>query len=191
VRSLEAEDGKVLLQTIRLVKLLRLPPLVAPVGRLLNHDSKEIRHAVVDALAAIGSPSAMREMERAIDDKDRDVRVLAVKILGERGHRGAFPRVESAVKGRLPRGADLTEKMAFFEAYGLLAGSAGIATLKPMLQSKGVLRRKEDPETRACAAMALGKVRDSEALEVLRSAAPGEKDALVRNAINKALQESV
>lgn len=189
VKALESDDDVVLLQTIRLVTLIKLPPLVPAVGRLLKHKNPEVRRGVAAALAAIGSPSALKELERAIADPDRDVRISAVRTLGERGHRGAFARIESAVKGRTLRGADLTEKSAFFEAYGRLAGESGIAPLKGMLSGKGVLRRKGDPETRACAAMALGKIVEADARTVLEGAAKGEKDPLVRNAINKALQE--
>jgi hypothetical protein len=191
VKSLESDDDTVLLQTVRLVSLVKLPPLVAAVGRHIRHKNSEIRRAVVDALAAIGSPSAMKELERGIEDSDRDVRISAVRTLSERGHRGAFARVESAVKGRSLRGSDLTEKTAFFEAYGRLAGASGISILKGMLQGKGVLRRKEDSETRACAAMALGKINDEEARAVLERTSSTEKDPLVKNAINKALQENV
>ncbi len=188
--SLESEEHDSLLQAIRLVSLVKLPPLVPAVARVLRNKDAKIRQAGVEALTAIGSPSAMKELESVVRDSDRDVRIAAVRTLADRGHRGAFARIESAVRGRSLRGSDLTEKSVFFEAYGKLAGAPGTAILKGMLQGKGVLRRKEDPETRACAAMALGKVGDSEARKVLERAAVGEKDPLVKNAINKALQET-
>jgi hypothetical protein len=96
--------------------------------------------------------------------------------------------VEAAVTGKGLRNADLTEKTAFFEAYGRLAGPAGIETLRPMLESKGLLRRREDPEMRACAAMALGKIRHDDARDLLNGVGE-EKEPLVRNAINRALRE--
>jgi HEAT repeat protein len=86
------------------------------------------------------------------------------------------------------RQADLTEKMAFFEAFGALAGSAGIAGLERLLVPRGLLARREDAETRACAAMALGKIRSPEARVVLERASQ-DKDALVRNAVSRALRE--
>jgi HEAT repeat protein len=99
-------------------------------------------------------------------------------------------RLEAAVDGKALRSADLTEKMAFFEAYGLLAGPKGVERLSALLLgSGGLLRRKEDPETRACAAMALGKIKTPEARHALELAAK-DKEALVRNAVNKALREA-
>ncbi len=147
-----------------------------------------VKLAVVEALTAISSPSAMRLLEKAIDDGDRDVRIAAVRFLGSRGYRNAAARIESMVTGSKLRNADLTEKMAFFEAFGALVGPKGIPALEKMLAAKGLLTRKEDPETRACAAMALGKVRTPEARAVLERAGQ-DKDPLVRNAVTRALRE--
>ncbi len=190
VQTLEEAEESVLLTTVRLVSRLKLPPFVPALGALLDRDELEVRKEAAAGLAAMNSPGAMRELERAIDDKDSNVRVVAVRALAERGHRAALAKVEAAVNGKWLKNAELTEKTAFFEAYGLLAGSAGIAALRPMLETKGLLRRKEDPETRACVAMALGKIGDDEAKAVLKVAASEEKDALVKNAINRALREA-
>jgi len=168
-----------------------VPTFVPALGALLTRDSVEVRAGAAAALAAIGSPGAMKQLERAVDDSERDVRLAAVRVLSERGHRGAFAKIESAVLGKTLRNADLTEKKAFFQAYGLLAGEGGLSILRPMIKSKGLLKRKEDPETRACAAMALGKIGGEEVRELLRSALQDEKDPLVRNAINGALRETV
>jgi HEAT repeat protein len=78
--------------------------------------------------------------------------------------------------------------MVFYEAYGTLAGAKGIPMLEKMLVSKGLLGRRQDPETRACAAMALGKIRTPEARAVLEKAME-DKEALVRNAVSRALRE--
>ena len=110
-------------------------------------------------------------------------------LLAGNGHRNAFPRIEAAVVGGKLRGADLTEKIAFFEAYGALAGAVGIAPLERMLLGRGsLLVRRQDAETRACAAMALGKIRTPEARAVLEQALL-DKEALVRNAVGRALRE--
>ena len=91
--------------------------------------------------------------------------------------------------GKTLAGMDLTEKMAFFEAYGAIAGPSGLKPLGGLLLPKGLLRMKESSETRACAAIALGKIRTAEAREVLQRAAD-DKDLVVRNAVNRALRES-
>ncbi len=188
VETLETADGDVLLDAIRLVAKLKLPPFVAALGALLQRDDAGVRHAAVDALAATGSSGALRELENAIDDEDRETRLAAVRVLGERGHRRAFPKIEAVVAGKALKHLDLSEKKAFFEAYGRLAGAPGIKVLQPLLETKGLLRRREDPETRACAAMALGKIGNPEAQSLLEQI-KGEKEPIVRNAVAQALRE--
>ena len=91
------------------------------------------------------------------------------------------------MKGKAIREATLTEKMVMFEAYGALCGDAGIPLLDTILNGKGFLGRREDPEVRACAAMALGRVGSRYAMECL-TRATAEKEVLVRNAVNRALR---
>lgn len=188
VKALKATDTTILLETMKLAGQLRMPPVVPALGEALLRDEPEVRRAAVEALAGIGSAGAMQQLERAIEDEDRDVRIGAVRALSARGHRGAFERVESAIAGKQLRDADLTEKTVFFEAYGLLAGPSGIERLRPFLESRGLFGRKEDPQTRACAAMALGKIGTPLARAILEKAAV-DKDPLVKNAVNKALRE--
>jgi HEAT repeat protein len=166
---------------------LKTAAAVAPLGKLLTHEAAKLRLTAVQALAEINSAGALQQLERAVDDSERDVRVNAVRVLGARGQRGALPKVEAAVKGRSLRDADLTEKMAFFEAYGSLAAGAGVAFLDNLLNGKGFLGKREDSEVRACAAMALGKIGTRDAVDALQRA-QGDKDVLVRNAVNRAVR---
>ena len=189
LKALGSEDGAAQLEMVRLAGRLKLPGAPDGMGPLLEIGDRTLKLAVVEALTAIGSPSAFRLLEKAIEDIDRDVRIAAVKYLAARGHRNAFQRIESSVTGGKLKDADLTEKMAFFEAYGALAGGAGVGTLEKMLLVKGgVFAKREDPETRACAAMALGKIKTPEARAVLDKAKE-DKEPLVRNAVNRALRE--
>ena len=59
--------------------------------------------------------------------------------------------------------------------------------LDGMLNSRGLFGKKEDPELRACAAMALGRVGSDAAIATLRRAS-NEKEILVRNAVNRVLR---
>src|SRR6266849_2809465 len=188
LKALASPDSAAQLEMVKLAGRLKLPGAPEGMERLLASEDRGLKLAVVEALTAISSPSAMRLLERAIDDADRDVRIAAVRFLGSRGYRNAAARIESMVTGSKLRNADLTEKMTFFEAFGAIVGAKGIPALEKMLASKGLLGRKEDPETRACAAMALGKVRTPEARAVLERAAQ-DKEPLVRNAVTRALRE--
>lgn len=187
VRLIASPDATVAMEAIRRAGALRSPAAVTPLMRRLTDADPATRLAVVMALAEIGSAGALQGLERAIDDTDRDVRVAAARAIAARAYRPALPRVTAAIKAKALREADLTEKMAMFEAYGSLCGDAGVPLLDGLLNSRGFLGRREDTEARACAAMALGRIGSDAATESLRRAT-NEKDVVVRNAVNKALR---
>jgi HEAT repeat protein len=187
VKLIGSADVEVSLESTRRAGGLKAAAAVAPLGKLLTHEAPRLRLAAVQALSEINSAGALQQLERAVDDEERDVRVGAVRVLGARGQRGALAKVEAAVKGRSLREADLTEKMAFFEAYGSLAAAAGVAFLDGLLNGKRFLGKREDSDLRACAAMALGKIGTRDATDALQRA-QGDKDVLVRNAVNRAMR---
>ena len=187
VGTIAGADPTVALEAIKLAGKLKLGAAVAAVTQSLAHEETVLRMAAVQALAELGSPAALSGLERALDDADRDVRLTTVRVMMQHRHRGALPKVTAAVQGKSVRAADLTEKMAFFEAYGSMVGEGGVDALDAMLNGGGFLKRKEDPETRACAALALGRIGTPRAREALERAT-GAKEALVRNAVSRALR---
>lgn len=187
VRLITSIEEPVALEAIRRAAALKTAAAVTPLGKVLGDRPQVIRLAAVQALTEIASPGALTLLERAIDDSDREVRIATARALAARAYRPALPRVTTVVTGKAIRDADLTEKMALFEAYGALCGAAGIPFLDGVLNGKGFLGRREDPELRACAAMALGRIKTDQAMASLRQAG-SDKDVVVRNAINKALR---
>jgi HEAT repeat protein len=187
IRLIGSDDEAVVLQAIRRAAALKSPAAVPALGKMLTVGESPMRVAAVTALTDIGSAGAMQMLERALVDEDREVRTVAVRALGARNSRAALPRIEAAIKGKELRESNLTEKMAFFEAYGTMCGDAGVALLDPLLNAKGFMGKKDDPEMRACAAMALGKINTPKAIASLNRAA-GEKDVIVRNAVSRAIR---
>jgi len=186
VRLIDAPDPEIALEAIRRSGGLKAQGAVPQLSKMLASTDVERRRLSVGALTEIGSAGALQALERALEDADRDVRVGAARAYAARPHRPAAARLEAAVKGKV-RDADLTERMAFFEAYGAVAGDAAVALCDGILNGRGFLGRREDDELRACAAMALGRIGSPRALEALRKAA-GEKDVVVRNAVTRALR---
>ncbi len=189
LRILRHPESEALAAVVALCGRLQLHQSVAGLAETVAHRDPAIRLATVQALAELGTPSALALVDKAIEDPDRGVRLAAVRVAGGRGYKGALRRVEGVVLGRTLKGMDLTEKMAFFEAYGSIAGGGALKTLSGILLARGLFKLREPPETRACAAIALGKIRTAEAREVLQRAVE-DKDLVVRNAVNRALRES-
>ena len=187
VRLVAASERDVALEAVRRAGALKATAAVQALARLLAQGDPEMRLAGVNALAEIATPGALQQLERGLDDAERDVRVAAARALGARSHRASVQKLEAALNGKRLPTSDLTEKMAFFEAYGALVGDAGVAMLDGMLNKKGLFGKREDAELRACAALALGRIGTDRALGALRRAGT-DREVLVRNAVNRALR---
>ena len=188
VQLIASPDPAVTAEAIRRATNMKAAAAVAPLAKVLADADVKIRQLAVTALSAIASPGALQALEKAVEDPDREVRVAAVRTLGARAYRGVFGRIESVVKGKALRGTDLSERTAFFEAFGAMCGDGGVQFLDGILNGKGLFGNREDAETRACAAIALGRVGTKKAQDALQRAA-SEKDVVVRNAVNRALRQ--
>jgi hypothetical protein len=185
--ALQGSDTESVVAAARVSGKLRLAPTVPALALALSHPEPVVRVTVVQALAEIASPAALQALEKGLDDTDREVRLASVRVIGQHKAKTALPRIAEVVQGRSMRAADLTEKMAFFEAYGSMVGEAGTDILDGILNSGGFLKRKDDPQTRACAAMALGRI-GSEGARASLQRAMNDKEAIVRNAVSRALR---
>lgn len=171
----------------RLVGRLRVTEAGPDVSRLLARPEARVRVAAVEALQELRSPAASGALEAALDDDDREVRVAAARALAALRWSPAKARLEAALDSRRLRDADLTERIAFFEAYGQLAGAESVGLLDRMLNGKSWLGRRENGEMRACAALGLGRVRHPAAEKALAAAA-ADPDPVVRSAVGRALR---
>jgi hypothetical protein len=188
VRLISSPEGNVALEAVKRAGGLKTAAAVPALAKVLGETFRDLRVAAVSALVEIGTPGAMQSLEKALDDSDRDVRVSAVRALTQKGYKPAFSRVSQMVKAREMREADRTERLALFELFGLLCGDGGVPFLDELLSGKaGLFARKEDPDVRACAAIALGKVGTAKAKAALQKAL-GEKDVVVRSAVTRALK---
>jgi hypothetical protein len=189
LRILRSPQSEALAAGVALCGRLQLTQTVAGLGETITHPEPAVRLASVQALAQLGTPAALTFIEKSLEDEDRAVRLAAVRVVGGRGYKGAQKRIEGMVLGKAVDDMDLTEKMAFFEAYGSIAGASGLKPMSALLLPRGLLRMKEASETRACAAIAIGKIRTPEAREILQRAAE-DKDLVVRNAVSRALRDT-
>lgn len=187
VRLLGSQEPEVVLEAARRAGSLKAAAAVPALARLAQQGEPATRLAVVTALGDIGTPGALQHLEKSIEDADRDIRVAAVRVLGAKAHRASTQKIEGIINGKRLPTADLTEKMAFFEAFGALCGDAGVPMLDGLLNRKGFFTKAGDAEVRACAARALGRVGTSAALDALRRAS-SDKDVLVRSAVARALR---
>ena len=185
--ALESPERVVVVQALRLVAKGGLEGVGDQLVGLVRHDDIGIRNALVPALAAAPSSQTMKVLVKLIEDTDPEVRTSAVRALAMRRFRGALPVLEGIVLGKELRSRDLTERRAFFEAYGIIAGEPGVSKLREILLPK-LFWRSVDSDTRACAAMALGHV-SSQAARTALQRATKNRDHVVRSAAMRALRQ--
>lgn len=189
VRLIRSPDPGVALEAIQRAGAMKAAVAVPGLAQVSSDGiTAQMRLAAALALADIGSPGALQALERTLEDSERDVRVAAARALAARGYRAALPRVERAIRGKALRDSNLQEKLAFYEAYGTLAGDAGVQFLDQILNGRSAIGRREDAELRACAAAGLGRIPSQKALQALERAST-DRDALVRNAVARAMRE--
>lgn len=154
----------------------------------LSHPDRDVRMAVVEALVSIRLTPALQALTGALGDSDRDVRIAAARALGAVRFASARDALSAALDHRRLKDADLTEKMAVYEAYGAVGGGVAVERLGRLLNDKGFLGRRAPTDLRACAALGLGKVGSPAARAALEKAR-AEEDPVVRNAVLRALKE--
>ncbi|MEP6833641.1 MAG: HEAT repeat domain-containing protein [Gemmatimonas sp.] len=184
-RLLEHSDVNVVKGALRLATRLKSPAAVPGLAKVLRATDAQLRTEAVAALGEIATPGAMQTMERAMDDDDRDVRVTALRSIASNRHSNAVPKLEQLLRNKDIQKADLSEKVALFDAYGLLCGDAGVAVLDGLLNGRSLMRFREPSEIRGCAARALGLVGTPDAMASLQRAADS-KDLVVRTAVQRA-----
>jgi HEAT repeat protein len=180
-------DPSIAAGAARLVGRLRVSEAGPDVARLLTRPEARVRVAAIDALQELRSPAASGALEAVLEDEEREVRVAAARALAALRWAPARARLEAALDSKRLREADLTERIAFFEAYGQLAGAEAVGVLDRILNGKSWLGRRESGEMRACAALGLGRVRHPGAEKSLAAAA-ADPDPVVRSAVGRALR---
>ncbi|HSL70554.1 MAG TPA: HEAT repeat domain-containing protein [Longimicrobiales bacterium] len=190
IELVASDDEIIAIGATRLAGQAALPSAGPAVASLLRRTSAPIRRAAVEALVQIKSGAALEALQVALDDPDRDVRVTSARGLAALKYQPARARLEAVLARGELRSADLTEKIAFFEALGAVGNADSVALLDKLLNGKNLLRQKQPPEIRACAAMALGRL-GSPASRAALERATTETNPLVRSAVAKALRQEV
>lgn len=188
VELLDSDDPQVVAGAVRVAGRLRFTEASGSLTRLLDSGSAEVRAAVVEASTELPSSALAGGLQRTLGDANRELRIAAARALGRLRYKPAARGLREVLESKEFRHADVTEKVAFFEAYGQLAGADAVGFLDRTLNGRGFLGRRDPSELRAGAALALGKIDDAEARASLERAGDDE-DPIVRSAVGRALKE--
>jgi HEAT repeat protein len=187
VRLMENDDAILASGAARIAGDLQIEEAGPALAGLLAHRHPDVRLAAVEAAVTLKASTAAGALQHTLNDPERDVRIAAAKALGTLHYRPAARRLAEIVSSKEIRSADISEKVAFFEAYGMVAEAGAVAMLDKLLNAKKFLHKREPSEIRAAAALGLGKVPGEEARSSLMKAS-NEEDPVVRTAVNRALR---
>jgi hypothetical protein len=187
VRLLSDPDPVIASGAARLAGDIQIAEAGPSLAGLLAHEDADVRLAAVEAAAALKASTAAGPLEHTLDDPEREVRTAAARALGVLRYAPAADRLEETLRSREIRQADISEKVAFFEAYALVAQEQAVPMLDKFLNGRGFLGKREPPEIRAAAALGLGKIEAPSARKTLMDASQ-EEDPVVRSAVNRALR---
>jgi len=187
VKLLQEADPVVAAGAARLAGEMQIAEAGPSLANLIAHADPKVRLAAIEAAVALKASTAASALEKTLADPERDVRIAAARALGALRYRPAAATLGAIVKGRDIRSADITEKVAIFQAYGMVAETDGLTLLDGLLNGKGFLGKREPTEIRAAAALALGHITSPDARASLSKASQDE-DPVVRNNVNRALR---
>jgi HEAT repeat protein len=188
IELLGEDDPLIAAAAARLAGEMQVSEAGPGLARLLTHEETSVRLAAIDAAIALKASMVAGSLEKSLEDPEREVRIAAARALGELRYAPAAQTLADIIGGKRIRVADVTEKVAVFEAYGMTAGEEGIPLLSGLLNKKGRLSKKESTELRAAAALALGRIGTPGARAVLETATQDE-DPVVRSNVNRALRQ--
>jgi len=184
---LGSDDTVVVAGAARLVGRLKTGDAGGALAELMSHPDARVRLAAIDSTAELRASTAAGGLIEALRDPERDVRMAAARALGLLRYRPAAARFREIILSKEVKKAEISEKITFFEGYGLIGDPQAVEVLDRMLNGKGFLGRRETGEVRACAALGLGKVGSPEATGALRRAEE-DADPVVRSAVGRALR---
>ncbi len=183
----KSTDATVLAGACQLAGRMGLSEAGPQLGQLMTNGDAGVRLAAVEASVELKASTAAAGLERALTDSEREIRIAAAKGLTELRYAPAAARVKQIVTGRQLKHADVSEKIAFFEAFGTLGGEDAVKFLGRILNKKGLFGKAPE-EIRACAALGLGRAGTPSAVAALR-AAHSAKEPVVKSAVSRALRK--
>ena len=187
VGLLANDDPQIAAAAARLVGQNKVGAAIDGLVELLYHGDAPVRLAAVEAALALRASTAAGPLQNVLLDADPEVRVAAARALGELKYGPAAARLRQVIESKEIRNAEITERIAMFEAYGAIGAPDAFELLDKLLNAKGFLGRRESPEIRACAALALGKLKSAESRESLIRASKDD-DPVVRSAVGRAIR---
>ena len=146
----------------------------------LSHEDQRVRKAVVNALGATGCSDVIEHIEHCFQDPNFHVRNAAAKAMGSVHSEDARQMLLKEIMSGNFHLKELNEKKEFFTALANWQDQDVRDFMIKTLNTKKIFKKTKHDESRACAAYALGLVRDKDAIPALEKACKSSNLSLRR-----------
>jgi hypothetical protein len=149
--------------------------------KTVKHGDNRVKIEVIRALGELGGSGVILALREALDDPEVQVRIAALKALGNVGSEASKRIILDKMQDKPFRDKDLDEKRDYFQAIAKWKDQEVFDFLIKTLKKKTFFGSIKNDENRACAAYGLGLFGSKDALNILYK---------YRNQSNKLLKES-
>jgi HEAT repeat protein len=183
--------------TLMILGIIKNPAAIKYIEGTLTHPELRVRKEAVKALDSIGTEEIKGSFMIALRDSDAGIRISALKALRRFvpfrdksltgfGDKKLFDVVKERILTGDLKEMPFTEKRELFEALAETDRDMAFPILSEFFKRKGLFRKTETEELRACAAYGLGILGTRESLMLLEKGMQ-EKEGLFSDACKKSL----
>jgi len=171
--------------TLMILGILKEASAVKCIEETLTHPELRVRREAVRALELIGTEETKGPLIIALRDADAGIRTAALKALRRFKDKKLFDIAKERISAGDFKDRPFTEKKELFETLAETGGEAAFPILSGFFEKKGLFRKVETEELRACAAYGLGILGTKDAIALLEKGMR-EKEGFVSAACKKA-----
>ena len=166
--------------------IIKNPAAIKYIEGTLTHPELRVRKEALKALDSIGTEEIKGPFMIALRDSDAGIRTSALKTLRRFGDKRLFDIVKERILAGDLKERPFTEKKELFEALAETGRDMAFPILSEFFKRKGLFRKTETEELRACAAYGLGILGTRESIMLLEKGMR-EKEGLFSDACKKSL----
>jgi len=135
--------------------------------KTVKHGDVRVKKEVIRALGELGGSGVIVALRDALEDPEDQVRIAALKALGNIGSEAAKRIVMDKIMDISFKEKDFGEKKDYFEVISRWKDKEVFDFLLGVIKKKTFFRSTKNDENRACAAYSLGLLGNKDALQVL------------------------
>jgi hypothetical protein len=163
------------------------PDSIGDLVEILSHADHRVRKEAVIAIGNIKTSKVTRYLENTINDDEKSVRITTARTLGKVKTEDAKKMLLAELSGKSFSVKDFNEKKEFYRIIANWQDREVKDFLIKTLNKKKFFGKARNDENRACAAYALGIIKDADAVKPLESAS-GSGNKVLRELSTAALK---